>query len=82
MDIEKIVQKVYDIAEEDVGHEPYSLIATGCTELEAVRAISRMRKAKVFKAVTYERDEDDNILIKVTYYNKKNMHFEKKKRRK
>lgn len=82
--VEKIVNTVYDFAEDECDTELYSIIPVSSSELNVVRAITRIRKSKVFKAVTYEKDgeEGGSYLIKVTYMNKKNNKFNNKKRRK
>jgi len=82
--VEKIVDMVYDYAEDECDNELFSVIPVSSSELNVVRAITRIRKSKQFKAVTYEKDGEDegSYLIKVTYMNKKGGKFNNKKRRK
>ena len=82
--VEKIVNTVYDVAEDECETELYSIIPVSSSELNIVRSVVRLRKSKAFKAVTYEKDGDDegSYLIKVTYMNKKGGKFNNNKRRK
>jgi len=82
--IEKIVDMVYDYAEDECGTELQSVIEVHSSELNIVRAVTRLRKGKMFKAVTYEKcgEDEGSYLIKVTYMNKKGGKFNNKKRRK
>ena len=83
--VEKIVNTVYDVAEDECETELYSVVPVSSSELNIVRSVVRLRKSRVFKAVTYEKDGDDegSYLIKVTYMNKKGgSKFNNNKRRK
>ena len=82
--IDKIVNMVYDYAEDECGTELFSVVPVSSSELNIVRAITRIRKSKQFKAVTYEKDGEDEgaYNIKITYYNKRNNKSNNKKRRK
>lgn len=71
--IEKIVNTVYDYAEDGCDCEPYTLVPVSSSELNVTRAVVRIRKSKQFKAVTYEKDgeEEGKYNIKITYMNKR-----------
>lgn len=71
--VEKIVDMVYDYAEDECNNELFSIIPVSSSELNVVRAVTRIRKSKMFRAVTYEKDGDEEgkYNIKVTYIKKK-----------